>query len=285
MEMANYGSYKSLWLMPNMTCELSPYLTKVNVTYNNATGLFAGEVTEITGALLRIPFTLNDVISWVFRITETQTGNQIINSIIALQNTPSYERGVFSNVTIDWPSTIELLIQGMTEYHATRLRMIMSAEINSTNVQPSGYEQVLGQVASWRLGYNGETAPIATLFPLQGFILICAIVVVVTGSRTGVKYVSRFDPTNTTHLIVASAQGASRGGLHALRGEDAIHADAKALNLKIEYNHMQGFQEASNLSNSDYTELSIFDRRHSEGPRRPRSARFSKIPFSRSNIR
>lgn len=148
------------------------------------------------------------------------------------------------------------------------------------NLSPS-----CSQVSSWRLGYNGETAPIATLFPIQGFILICAIFVVVIGSRTGVKHVSHFDPTNTTHLIVASAQGASRGGLHALRGEDAIHADAKALNLKIEYNHMQGFQEASNLSNSDYTELSDLDRRHSEVPRRPKSAMFSRISFSRSNTR
>ena len=173
----------------------------------------------------------------------------------------------------------------MTELHATRLRMIMSAEINSTHFQPSGFIPVHGQVASWRLGYNGETAPIATLFPLQGFILMCAIVVVVMGSRTGVKHVSRFDPTNTTHLIVASAQGASRGGLHALRGEDAIHAHTKALNLRIEYNHMQGFQESSNLSNSDYTELNDFSRRHSEGPNRAKSALFSRLPFARSSTR
>ena len=273
--------------MPNMSCVLAPYLTEVNVTYNNATGQFAGEVIKSTGGLFRIPGPLNEVNNWLFRVTEVLTGNQIINSIIALQNTPSYERGVFSNVTIDWPTTMELLIQGQTEYHATRLRMIMSAEINSTDVHPSGFKPVVGQVASWRLGYNGETAPIATLFPLQGFILICAIVVVVIGSRTGVKHVSKFDPTNTTHLIVASAQGASRGGLHALRGEDAIHADAKALNLKIEYNHMQGFQEVCNLSNSDYTELSepATWRRHSEGPRQPKSALFSRFSFSRNNTR
>ena len=268
-----------------MTCVLSPYLTQVNVTYNNATGLFAGEVTEITGGLLRIPYDLNELNNWIFRTTEFMTGSQIINSIIALQNTPSYDRGVFSNVTIDWPTTMELLFQGMTEYHATRLRMIMSAEINSTNVHPSGFDPVIGQVSSWRLGYNGETAPIATLFPLQGFILICAIVVVVIGARTGVKHVSRFDPTNTTHLIVASAQGASRGQLHALRGEDAIHTDAKALNLKIEYNHLQGFQEASNLSNSDYTELSDLDRRHADTPMQPKTNIFKRMPFARTNTR
>lgn len=177
---------------------------------------------------------------------------------------------------------MELLFQGMTEYHATRLRMIMSAEINSTNVQPSGFKLVVGQVSSWRLGYNGETAPIATLFPLQGFILVCSIVVVVIGSRTGVKHVSRFDPTNTTHLIVASAQGASRGQLHALKGEDAIHANTRALNIKIEYNHLQGFQEASNLSNSDYTELSDMDRRPVDVPK---ANLFSRIPFKRTDTR
>ena len=287
MEFASYGSYKSQWQMPNMSCMLQPYITNVNVTYNNATGKFTGEVIENTSEFLRISGPLNDVNNWMFRVTEYLTGNQIINSIIALQNTPSYERGVFANVTIDWPTTMELLIQGQTEYHATRLRMIMSAEINSTGFHPSGFKPVTGQVASWRLGYNGETAPIATLFPLQGFILICAIVVVVIGSKTGVKHVSKFDPTNTTHLIVASAQGASRGGLHALRGEDAIHADAKALNLKIEYNHMQGFNEVSNLSNSDYTELSEPSvwRRQTEGPRPLKSTLLSRLSFSRSNTR
>lgn len=287
LELASYGSYNSQWKLPNMSCVLAPYLTEVNVTYSNSTGLFAGEVVSITGGLLRIPYELNEVNNWLFRVTEVLTGNQIINSIIALQNTPSYERGIFGNFTIDWPTAMELFIQGVTELHATRLRMIMSAEINSTNFEPDGFRPVKdGQVSSWRLGYNGETAPIATLFPLQGFILICAIFVVVIGTRTGVKHVSHFDPTNTTHLIVASAQGASRGGLHALKGEDAIHADARALNLKIEYNHMQGFQEVSNLSNSDYTELNdLNDRRDSEGPLRLKSALFSRISFSKGNTR
>ena len=83
----------------------------------------------------------------------------------------------------------------------------MSAEMNSTHVEPSGFSPVTGIVSSWRLGYNGETAPIATLFPLQGFILLCAGVVVFIGARTGVREVSTFDPTNTTHIIVAAAIG------------------------------------------------------------------------------
>lgn len=82
----------------------------------NATGLFAGEVIEITGGFLRIPGPLNEVNNWLFRVTEILTGNQIINSIIALQNTPSYDRGVFANVTIDWPTTMELLIQGKASW-------------------------------------------------------------------------------------------------------------------------------------------------------------------------
>jgi hypothetical protein len=48
---------------------------------------------------------------------------------------------------------------------------------------------------------------------------------------------------------------------------------------------MQGFQEVSNLSNSDYTELNDFSRRHSEGPRRPKSALFGRFSFARSNTR
>ena len=282
LEFASYGSYNVQWKFPNMSCSITPYITTNNVTYNNATGLFATEVVSIPEkALLRIPYTLTEVTNWLFRVTSIVTGNQIANSMIALQNTPSYEAGIYQNVTIDWPHATELLLKGIVEYHATRLRMIMSAEMNSTNVQPSGYSPVKGIVSSWRLGYNGETAPIATLFPLQGFILLCAITVVIIGARTGVKHVSTFDPTNTTHLIVASALGGRNGGLGALRGENAIRADAKALNLKVEYKDLHGFQEVNNLGDLEYTELQ--DRGGTGEARQSlKPALFARRPFMRT---
>ena len=159
--------------------------------------------------------------------------------------------------------------------------MISSAEINSTHVQPSGFRPMSGTVSSWRLGYNGETTPIATLFPLLGFVLLCAITVITIGARTGVGHVSTFDPTNTTHLIVASALGGRNGGLGALRGENAVYAHTKALNLKIEYKDLQGFQEVSGHGEMQYTELQNLGSPDLESER-PKSALFGRRPFVRT---
>jgi hypothetical protein len=91
----------------------------------------------------------------------------------------------------------------MTEYYATRLRMLLEAEFNSTNVQPSGFKPIEATVSSWRLGYNGATGSVLILFPLMGFVLLCSITVVALGVRTGIGHITKFDPTNTTHLIIA----------------------------------------------------------------------------------
>lgn len=152
---------------------------------------------------------------------------------------------------------MELLIQGMLEYEATYLRMILSATLNQT--MPLGfnrmYNPVYGTVESWRVGYNGEIAPLATLLPLQAFLLVCAAVIVFTGFKTGVRNVSKFDPTNTTCLIVASAAGGKNGGLAELRGEDAIQVDEKALALKIQYMGLEGLQEVHGQGRDDGVEL------------------------------
>ena len=81
--------------------------------------------------------------------------------------------------------------------------MLFEADINSTHYRPSGFEPIKGIVTSWRLGYNGETGSIVILFPLMAFVLILSIAVIVLGARTGISHVSRFDPTNTTHIIIA----------------------------------------------------------------------------------
>jgi hypothetical protein len=144
MDIASYGAYKTDWKFPNLTCVINPYVTNVNITYSNTTGLFNATVLDRSDKTLQWSRDLAQVNNWLFRVFTVGTGvssrvatshfaltlscneqNQIINSIIALQNTPSYERGIYSNVTINWPNTMELLIQGMTEYHATRLRMIL----------------------------------------------------------------------------------------------------------------------------------------------------------------
>ena len=175
---------------------------------------------------------------------------------------------------------MELFLQGVVEYEATYARMLMSADIQSANVQPNGFVPINGTVGSWRLGYSGETTPIATLFPLQGFVLVCAIGVIIIGWRTGVKHVSHFDPTNTTHLIVASAIGGRNGGLGALRGENAIHADDRALNLRIEYKDSHGLQEVGEHGEAAYTELQDF--RGASGPSQaPKPALFARRPFMR----
>ena len=64
---------------------------------------------------------------------------------------------------------------------------------------------------------------------------------------------SKFDPTNTTHLIVAASLGGRNGGLGSLNHEDALHVHEKALNVKVEYKGLNGFQEADGRA---YTELS-----------------------------
>ncbi|KAK3697086.1 hypothetical protein LTR37_017684 [Vermiconidia calcicola] len=267
-----------------MSCTIAPYLTEVNVTYSNASQQFTSEVVSVSDKKLQGPDYVANVNNWLFRTTNTMTGNHIINSIQALQNTPSYEPGIFArgNVTIDWIKSMELLLQGMTEYQATRLRMILEAEMKTTGAQPSSFVPIKGIVSSWRLGYNGSTAPIATLFPLQGFILLCAITVVVIGARTGVRHVSKFDPTNTTHLIIAAGIGGRNGGLGALSGENAIHADAKALNMKIEYKNLQGFQEVTRGGDAvQYTELSDL-RQEDEVGQTSRPGLFGRKPFVRT---
>lgn len=189
-----------------------------------------------------------------------------------------------SNVTIDWISAMELFLRGVNEYQATYFRMLLAAELEATTAKSIGTRPVKGFASTWRLGYNGETAPIATLFPLQGFVLLCAIFVVAMGARTGVKYVTEFDPTNTTHLIVASALGGRNGGLGALRGENAVTTHTEALNLKIEYRDSQGFQEkeVNNHGRLEYTELQNLGTPDATSQRRSMSALFARRPFMRT---
>lgn len=175
----------------------------VNVSYSNATGLFSTEIDSVPAESLAMGWAISEVNNWLFRVMTVTTGNQLINSIIALQNTPSYNPGIFGNVTINWPTAMELLLRGMTEYEATRMRMILEAEIGSTNVRPSGFYPIDGIVSSWRLGYNGETGAVVILFPLMGLVLLISITVIVLGARTGISHVSKFDPTNPTHIIIA----------------------------------------------------------------------------------
>ncbi len=80
--------------------------------------------------------------------------------------------------------------------------MILEAESNSTQ-QHDGFHVINGTVSSWRLGYNGATGSVVILFPLMAFVLLCSITVIALGIRTGVGHVTRFDPTNTTHIIIA----------------------------------------------------------------------------------
>ena len=98
------------WFFPNMTCvrsshpistefetlmlilpdsqSIAPYITNVNVTYHNATGQFTAEVINIPRSYLRIPYHLSEVTLWLFRVAQVMTGNQAVNAMIALQNTP-----------------------------------------------------------------------------------------------------------------------------------------------------------------------------------------------------
>lgn len=67
-----------------------------------------------------------------------------------------------------------------------------------------------------------------------------------------ISYLQAFVNADFTH----SALGGRNGRLTTLNGEDAIHADAKALDLKIEYrDDMQGFQEVPGDSATGYAEL------------------------------
>jgi hypothetical protein len=122
---------------------------------------------------------------------------------------------------------------------------------------------------------------VVILFPLQAFILICSIVVIVLGARTGITHVSKFDPTNTTHVIIASALGGKNGSLSTLNGENAIHADDKALNLKVEYRHdVQSFQEVGRGDGREYTELANLQ--PADEPDHPSNNRLSvRKPFIR----
>jgi hypothetical protein len=105
--------------------------------------------------------------------------------------------------------------------------------------------------------------------------------VIVLGARTGISHVSKFDPTNTTHVIIASALGGKNGSLSTLNGENAIHADDKALNLKVEYRHdVQSFQEVGRGDGREYTELSNLQ--PADEPDHPSNSRLSvRKPFIR----
>ena len=91
LEISSYGSYKNDWKFPNMSCEVAPYLTNTNVTYYNTTALFAANVIDVPGSNLRIPYEISEVTNWLFRTTTQRTGNQIVDSIIALQVCASSE--------------------------------------------------------------------------------------------------------------------------------------------------------------------------------------------------
>lgn len=182
---------------------ISPYILNVKVSYGKTTGIFSTEIVSVPTVSLAMGWSIAQVKNWLFRVMTVTTGNQLINSIIALQNTPSYNPGIFGNVTINWPSAMELLIKGMTEYEATRMRMLLEAEINSTNFQPSGFYPIDEIVSSWRFGYNGEIGAVVILFPLMALVLILSITVIVLGARIGVSHVSKFDPKNPTHIIIA----------------------------------------------------------------------------------
>lgn len=64
VELASYGSYDYQWKLPNMTCAITPYVTNVNVTYNNASGLFNAQVVDVPGSHFRFPAWIGDVDSW-----------------------------------------------------------------------------------------------------------------------------------------------------------------------------------------------------------------------------
>lgn len=133
---------------------------------------------------------------------------------------------------------------GVTEYYATYFRMLASAQLGAS-LNASHTRKIDGYVEYWALGYSGEVTPAATLFPLQLVVLVGAIIAVSVGSRTRVKRVSKFNPMDTTCLIVASAEGGRNGGLASLQAESAIRVDEDALSLRVRYTEAEGLQQES----------------------------------------
>ena len=73
------------------------------------------------------------------------------------------------------------------------------------------------------------------------------------GLRTGVRVVPAFDPTDSTHLIVAAAQGGRSGSLalayHPFNRIDAI--DESILRTKIRYTSEKGFHASADAAVAD----------------------------------
>ena len=81
LDISAYGTYASDWKFPNMSCVSSrrkliesyadffetiiPYVLNVNVTYNNATGVFGTTVLSTPGTFLYQPWYLASINNWL----------------------------------------------------------------------------------------------------------------------------------------------------------------------------------------------------------------------------
>jgi hypothetical protein len=74
MDIASYGAYKTDWKFPNLTCVINPYVTNVNVTYSNTTGLFNATVLGRSDKTLQWSRDLAQVNNWLFRVFTVGTG-------------------------------------------------------------------------------------------------------------------------------------------------------------------------------------------------------------------
>jgi hypothetical protein len=213
----------------NISCVITPKITKVDVTYASTTKLFnVNEIEHIESSSMIVPNETVDGIDQVFSVAMTYWGNAVMDSIFKIQMT---------DPSLSFAQALESVIRGMIEFEGTNLRIYYAAN------EAPGRALVTGQYTVQRIGYNGQLLGIIAVLPPLVFILVMASGFIVVGVSTRIRFVHVFEPTNSVSLITASAAGGQAGKLQ-IANEQISKIDKRVLQAKLRFSHMEGLVKA-----------------------------------------
>jgi hypothetical protein len=156
-------------------------------------------------------------------------GNTLIDSLYEV-----YIQSTAAGIPISFAYAFELALQGIIEYESSNLRIYYAA-----NSAP-GLRSITGNFSVWRVGYDGPPISLISFLLPMIFILGMACGYVFLGVRTKRRYVSGFEATNSTCLIVASAAGGAAGYLPLLRDGGLKVKDERVLGTRVRFTGPDG---------------------------------------------
>lgn len=155
------------------------------------------------------------------------------------------------NSTLDYPKAMEETLKGYIEFYSTNLRMYYAAN------EPPGRRPVTGNYTVWRVGYKGQPIIFANMLPPLCMVCALAVTYIVLGLRTGVEYVSRFNPIDGLPMMVASAAGGRAGLMPVQKSFSGRARDAKILRTSVIYNASSGQLEALTDRSAEEEEVEL----------------------------